>query len=148
MKEYENEQFYDDVEWYCDNCDAHLNNQSGFHVESGMWTCKKCGWINDVSDSNILDGSELEFVRNVYVVCPNCGAHMLTEDGENFRCTDCYCHGSYDYDNEELDIEDDDEEFDCYERLSVYDAAEIWASHGKDEDYMFGYTEYELENAL
>jgi hypothetical protein len=30
----------------------------------------------------------------------------------------------------------------------VWDAADIWASNGKDEDYMFGYTEEELENAL
>ena len=41
---------------------------------------------------------------------------------------------------------DESEEFD--ESLSVYEAAEIWASHGKDEDYMFGYTEEELEDAL
>ena len=41
----------------------------------------------------------------------------------------------YDYDNED-------------ESLSVYDAALIWASNGKDEDYTFGYTEDELEDAL
>lgn len=34
------------------------------------------------------------------------------------------------------------------ENLSVYDAAMIWLSNGKDEDYMFGYTEEELEDAL
>lgn len=48
--------------------------------------------------------------------------------------------------NEELfdiDTEEDDEE-----SLSVWDAADIWASNGKDEDYMFGYTEEELEKAL
>ena len=44
--------------------------------------------------------------------------------------------------DDELDFEDDD----C-ERLSVWDAADIWKSYGKDEDYMFGYTEEELENA-
>ena len=44
-------------------------------------------------------------------------------------------------------LEDDYEEDDS-ERLSVWDAADIWASNGKDEDYMFGYTEEELENAL
>ncbi len=45
-----------------------------------------------------------------------------------------------------IDLEEADE----YngEVLSVYDAALIWASNGKDEDYMFGYTEEELENAL
>lgn len=41
----------------------------------------------------------------------------------------------------------DDEEDDS-ERLSVFDAALIWASNGKDEDYTFGYTEEELEDAL
>ena len=33
-------------------------------------------------------------------------------------------------------MSDWDEEDDS-ERLSVWDAAEIWASNGKDEDYMF-----------
>ncbi|NKR13243.1 hypothetical protein A5N17_10265 [Arthrobacter sp. D2] len=43
-----------------------------------------------------------------------------------------------------LDDDDDDDS----EALSVYDAAQIWASHGKDEDYMFGYSSEELEAAL
>lgn len=34
------------------------------------------------------------------------------------------------------------------ESLSVYDAADIWMSSGMDEDYMFGYSEDELRNAL
>lgn len=34
------------------------------------------------------------------------------------------------------------------ESLSIYDAAQIWASHGKDEDYTFGFTEEELEDDL
>ncbi len=34
------------------------------------------------------------------------------------------------------------------ENLSVWDAADIWLSSGMDEDYMFGYTEEELRNAL
>ena len=49
-------------------------------------------------------------------------------------------------DTEETEELDELEEFD--ESISVYEAAEIWASHGKDEDYMFGYTEEELEDAL
>lgn len=44
--------------------------------------------------------------------------------------------------NKKTEIIDDDE------RLSVYDAAEIWRDSGKDEDNMFGYTEEELEDAL
>lgn len=42
----------------------------------------------------------------------------------------------------------DYDEVDNEEMLSVYDAALIWASNGKDEDYTFGYTEEELEAAL
>ena len=42
---------------------------------------------------------------------------------------------------------DDDEEYD-EDALSVDDAAMIWASNGKDEDYTFGYTEEELEEAF
>lgn len=34
------------------------------------------------------------------------------------------------------------------ESLSVYDAAQSWASRGKDSDYMFSYSESELESAL
>lgn len=41
----------------------------------------------------------------------------------------------------------DDEDYGG-ESLSVYDAALIWASNGKDEDYTFGYTTAELEDAL
>lgn len=44
--------------------------------------------------------------------------------------------------------DDDYDDVDSDESLSVYDAALIWASHGKDEDYTFGYTEEELEDAL
>lgn len=44
------------------------------------------------------------------------------------------------YDDDDLDEEG--------ESLSVYDAALIWMSNGKDEDYTFGYTEEELEDAL
>ena len=47
--------------------------------------------------------------------------------------------------DESEEIEENDE---FEEPLSIYEAAEIWASHGKDEDYMFGYTEEELEDAL
>ena len=53
-------------------------------------------------------------------------------DGETYRCD--WCAAEYD--------EDDDES------LDVYTAAEIWASNGKDEDYMFGYSEDDLEAAL
>lgn len=51
-------------------------------------------------------------------------------------------------DDSSYDDDWDDEDDSDDESLSVYDAALIWMSNGKDEDYMFGYTEEELEAAL
>ena len=48
---------------------------------------------------------------------------------------------------EYIDDDEDDDEHDS-KTLDVYDAALIWQSNGMDEDYMFGYTEEELRNAL
>ena len=50
--------------------------------------------------------------------------------------------------DDNINEEDEEDEEDDDESLSVYDAADIWASNGKDEDYTFGYSEEELENAL
>ena len=66
------------------------------------------------------DHGELDYVGDGNYSCPECG--LMYHDS---------------------DFDDDSDE--C---LSVYDAALIWASNGKDEDYTFGYTEEELENAL
>lgn len=52
------------------------------------------------------------------------------------------------YDNSSVGFYDEDDEEDDDEELSVLDAAYIWLSNGKDEDYTFGYTEEELEEAL
>ena len=74
--------------------------------------------------------------------CDNCDEYMnyqtgfSTSSGE-WTCTKCG------YDN---DVSNDNI-IDNSEKLSVWEAADIWRSHGKDEDYMFGYTEDELENA-
>ena len=71
--------------------------------------------------------------------CGNgCGRDMYYIGGGNWKCPEC---GKIIPFGEPDDDEDD-------ESLSVYDAALIWASNGKDEDYMFGYSEEELEDAL
>lgn len=70
--------------------------------------------------------------------CPNCGEPLI----KRYVYSEMYCTNCrYGLDDYEDAVEDE-------ERLSVYDAAEIWASNGKDEDYTFGYTESELEDAL
>lgn len=39
------------IEWYCDKCNAHLNEQPGFTTRLRTWTCKKCGYKNVVVDT-------------------------------------------------------------------------------------------------
>lgn len=73
------------------------------------------------------------------LMCRNREHGEMVYDGDgDYRCPVCGAT----YHDSEYDENVSDE------ALSVYDAALIWASYGKDEDYMFGYTEDELEDAL
>lgn len=85
---------------------------------------------SDWESENAWDGDE-------YMECPRCGEPMT----KKYKFSDWWC------DNCHAGLDDDDDE-DNGERLSVWDAADIWMSNGKDEDYMFGYTREELEDAL
>ena len=72
--------------------------------------------------------------------CPKCGREIevISFKGSEELYYSCeYC--------DFLEKFDEEEEGDS---LSVYDAALIWASNGEDEDYTFGYSEDELEDAL
>ena len=111
----------DNYDWYCDECNAYLNDQEGFNTYEGTWTCTECGYENYINEYNIVD-----------------------DDNYNEEDYDEY-NNDYSDDEEDDDKEDDDDDS---EGISVSDAALIWASHGKDEDYMFGYSEEELEDAL
>lgn len=77
--------------------------------------------------------------ENVYTgetpSCPVCGTPLT----KKYIFSEMYCDNC----RYSLDGNDDEDE-----SLSVYDAALIWVSHGKDEDYTFGYSEEELEDAL
>lgn len=79
-----------------------------------------------------------------YAECPNCGiiAHGDDEIEEIFGfryghtkpqswCKECRSNRAS-----------------ASERLSVWGAADIWMLNGMDEDYTFGYSEYELRDAL
>lgn len=73
-------------------------------------------------------------------------------DVERRSYAKCRCTIGADHDDPEVLISqynpnDNDDDEDEGEALSVYDAAEIWGSHGRDEDYMFGYSEDELRRA-
>lgn len=76
--------------------------------------------------------------REVSLMCRDCSHGELRYEGNgDYICPICgLTYHDYDYDQTGSD-----------ESLSVSDAALIRRSHGKDEDYMFGYSESELENA-
>jgi hypothetical protein len=77
--------------------------------------------------------------KSCYLLCRNREHGEMDYEGEgNYVCSVC----GLKFHDEEYDDEDSGE------GLSVYDAALIWASNGKDEDYTFGYSEEELEDAL
>lgn len=80
-----------EIEWFCDECDAELNRQSGFNTDSGLWTCTKCGCVNSVTPNDILYGKKAEIARNLQASCPKCKGHMRYTDeyGAEFVCEDC-----------------------------------------------------------
>lgn len=45
---------FPDVDWYCDQCDASLNEQRGFDDQRDAWRCKNCGHTNSISADQIL----------------------------------------------------------------------------------------------
>ena len=45
---------FPDVDWYCDECDEYLNEQSGFSDQNDCWICTDCGYENSISAGAIL----------------------------------------------------------------------------------------------
>lgn len=91
-----------EIQWYCDNCDSHLNYQDGFNTLEGIWKCKNCGKLNDVTTDNIVSDELTPLLHISFVHCPNCFAHMKRNGFNDWYCTDCGCIGNYDYSNNEL----------------------------------------------
>ena len=98
--------------------------------------------------------------------CDNCNAYLNSQLGFNTGCGVWYCKkcgegnsihqadiiDEYDYNDFKKSGFDSYNDYasnrDLEDSLSVSDAALIWASHGKDENYNFGYLKDELEDAL
>lgn len=55
---FESRDYMEGADWYCDECDAYLNDQSGFTVDYGEWTCEVCGHINRISEDEIYESKE------------------------------------------------------------------------------------------
>ncbi|MCM1538748.1 MAG: hypothetical protein NC254_10160 [bacterium] len=119
----------------CAECaiEAINNMESGIYYE----VCENCGSRFDP----FVDEIELQEQTGDYGVQLN----MF----ERFLCLACALDEYMNETDEDFENEDEfGEDEDDGERLSLYDAALIWASNGKDEDYTFGYSENELEDAL
>ena len=44
-----------DCFWFCDNYCELLNYQPGFDCSQGIWKCKACGHLNDISENSIIE---------------------------------------------------------------------------------------------
>lgn len=71
--------------------------------------------------------------------------YTTPQGNEEQVVTDCRCMIGEDH---EVGATADEWSSGTGESLSVWEAADNWASNGKDPDYKFGYSEYELEAAL
>lgn len=52
------DQRFPGIEWYCDNCGAHLNEQEGFDDHLPAWKCAACGYENQLESDEIYDNHE------------------------------------------------------------------------------------------
>jgi len=88
-----------DEEYYCPNCGAILNNQSGFDPDLGDWECAECGqhlYGDDVEEGIIYPG--------VIWHCDMCGALLNKQVGFSdiygtWICTECGYENDIDDDN-------------------------------------------------
>ncbi|MBQ8067134.1 MAG: hypothetical protein IJ201_02165 [Solobacterium sp.] len=52
------DQRYPGIEWYCDRCEAHLNEQEGFTDRNPIWVCTACGYENRIGADVIFNNRE------------------------------------------------------------------------------------------
>lgn len=46
------------IDWYCDRCNAYLNDQPGFDDHHYVWKCTECGHKNSISADDIYESEE------------------------------------------------------------------------------------------
>ena len=49
---------YPGIEFYCDRCGEHLNEQEGFDDHKSPWKCTACGFENEISEHVIYNSQE------------------------------------------------------------------------------------------
>lgn len=46
------------IRWFCDKCNALLNIQPKFDDYKPKWKCTECGYVNELSEDNIVGESD------------------------------------------------------------------------------------------
>lgn len=122
-------------EYFCTNCGAILNHQSGFDPSYGTWTCTECG--AELMDDDIYEGDTYE---GVAWYCDECGALLNRQEGfsdsyESWTCTECG-HTNGTTEDDIYDSKDD------YERQQEKDNALICPNCGENLTDQFCFDEY------
>lgn len=107
---------FEGVRWYCDNCEAFLNKQSGFTDWNDSWTCTKCGHENRINKNEIY-ASKAEYRRSKKQKVAFEPIDDLLENRHDYSDDSCdvlfveedYSDG--DEDGDEDDVEDSDDDF-------------------------------------
>ena len=55
-------EMFQNIDWYCDRCNAYLNIQPFFSDSHYVWKCTKCGYKNSISKDNIIFKPDPGFV--------------------------------------------------------------------------------------
>ena len=67
------DEFEDDyVFWFCDNCDAYLNNQENFDRGADRHICRNCGYENDTTFKGICSDCGKVIADQEATLCPEC----------------------------------------------------------------------------
>ena len=53
------------IDWYCDRCNAYLNDQPGFDDHHYVWKCTECGHKNSISSDDINGGGRKDDKRRI-----------------------------------------------------------------------------------
>lgn len=80
------------IEWYCDGCGAHLNEQAGFDDHVDAWRCTACGHENPLSIEEIYD-SEEDYAHDVHAVDAARFEDAIERRREELAQDDCEING-------------------------------------------------------